>query len=134
MTDIVLKRAAVIVATMAILSSPNAHSQNYPSKPIQVFVSFAPGSLPDLLARGLGESLASDLRQAIVVVNREGASGTLGFLATANSAPDGYTLAFGPQGAVTIQPHLKRNLGYELELFCTHLPGCRRSLRGRCRS
>jgi tripartite-type tricarboxylate transporter receptor subunit TctC len=107
----------LILSLVAVTGATKVHAEPYPSKPIQLFVSYAPGSQPDILARGLGDGLAFDLAQPIIVVNREGASGTLGFIATANSAPDGYTLAFGPQGALTIQPNLKRNLGYQLETF-----------------
>jgi len=105
----------VIAIGLATISS--ALAQSYPSRPVQLVVPFSGGSGTDIAARGLAEGLVAQLGQGAVVVNREGASGTLALAAVAHAAPDGYTLAFTPQGPLTIQPHLKPNLSYRLDTF-----------------
>lgn len=92
-------------------------AQSYPSRPVQLIVPFSGGASIDLLARGLADGLSAELGQPTVVVNREGASGTIAFTAVANAAPDGHTLAFAAQGQLTIQPHLKTNLSYRPDMF-----------------
>jgi tripartite-type tricarboxylate transporter receptor subunit TctC len=110
-----LTTTLVIGVGLATISS--AFAQSYPSRPVQLVVPFSGGSGTDIAARGLAEGLAAQLGQAAVVVNREGASGTMALAAVAQAAPDGYTLAFTPQGPLTIQPHLKPNLPYGLDTF-----------------
>ena len=48
-----------------------------------------------------------------MVVNRDGASGTIGTAAVAAAKPDGYTLAFTASGPLTIQPHVIPTLAYK---------------------
>jgi tripartite-type tricarboxylate transporter receptor subunit TctC len=106
-----------MTALAVCVSAAGAGAQTFPNRPIRLIVPFSPGTSPDILARGLAQGLIAELGQSIVIVNREGASGTIGFADVANAPPDGYTLAFGPQGPVTIQPRLKINPPYELSSF-----------------
>ena len=64
----------------------------YPERPIKLIVATTAGSGPDLLARLVGERLATSLGQSIVIENRPGAIGTIGLNAVAKAPPDGYTL------------------------------------------
>jgi tripartite-type tricarboxylate transporter receptor subunit TctC len=112
-----VRRIGILTVFVCLLCAPHAQAQFYPSKPSQLIVSFAAGSAPDILARGLADGLSADLGQPILVVNREGASGTIAFAAVASASPDGYTLAFGPSGSITIQPHLKSKLPYQFDSF-----------------
>src|SRR5262249_48540579 len=57
------------------------------------------------------------LGQAIVVVNRDGASGTLGFNVLASAAPDGYTLGAGPTTPISSSPYLVKGVRYRVESF-----------------
>ncbi len=65
---------------------------HYPVKSIRWIVPFPPGGSGDVLARLLAPKLAESLGQQIIIDNRSGASGTIGTVAVARSAPDGYTL------------------------------------------
>src|SRR5262249_20098485 len=56
-------------------------------------------------ARVIGDYLSRVLGQQIVVENKSGGSGTVGFEAAARSAPDGYTVLIGPD-QVTSAPHV----------------------------
>jgi len=64
----------------------------YPAKPIRWILPFPPGGSVDVLARLVSPKLAEGLGQQVIIDNRSGASGTIGTVAVARSAPDGYTL------------------------------------------
>lgn len=64
----------------------------YPEKAINIIISFPPAGATDVLARAVGQVLAEDLKQAVVIENRAGAGGMIGLGAAARAAPDGYTL------------------------------------------
>ena len=59
----------------------------YPDRPIKLIVPTTAGSVPDVLARLVGERLAASMGQPIVVENRPGAIGTIGLNAVAKTAP-----------------------------------------------
>lgn len=107
----------VIALGLSAAAFEPALAQSYPTRPVQLVVPFSAGTSIDILARGLAEGLSAELSRPTLVVNREGASGTIAFAAVASSAPDGYTLAFAPQGQLTIQPHLKPDLPYKADAF-----------------
>jgi tripartite-type tricarboxylate transporter receptor subunit TctC len=108
---------AVATGTLCLGSANSAVAQVYPSRPIQLIVPFSAGSSTDIVARGLASEFAAQLGQPLVVMNREGASGTIALTAAANAAPDGYTLVLAPQGPLTIQPVLKPKLPYRADTF-----------------
>ena len=87
------RRRALTVVTLATLSfTAGAFAQTWPNRPIKLIVPFGPGSFPDMVARVVGEKMAANLGQPIVVDNRPGAGGNLGTEAVVRSKPDGYTL------------------------------------------
>lgn len=69
-----------------------AVAQSYPVRPIRLIVPSAPGGAPDITARLIGNELTQQMNQQVVIDNRPGASGVLGFDMIAKAAPDGYTL------------------------------------------
>jgi tripartite-type tricarboxylate transporter receptor subunit TctC len=92
----------------ALLCSPAAFAQTFPSKPITLVVGFAAGGGTDIQARALARAAAVELGQPIVVENRPGVSATLGPAAIAyRSAPDGYTLAVTPATLFRV-PHMMK--------------------------
>jgi len=101
-------------ALLAVLALPlPALAQSWPTRPVRLLVPFIPGSAPDVIARQLAERLSPSLGQPVVVENRAGAGGNIGFEAGARSAPDGYTLVLGTNSLV-INPALSRRpLGFD---------------------
>ena len=84
-------RAAVGVLGIGFLAT--GLGQTYPNKPVRLIVPTAAGGGPDINARLIAGELGKQLGQQVVVDNRPGASGVVGFETLARAAPDGYTLA-----------------------------------------
>jgi putative tricarboxylic transport membrane protein len=78
-----------------------AQAQDYPAKAISLVVPYPPGGRTDLVGRTLAQFLKEELRAAVVVVNKPGASGVLGAKEVASAAPDGYTLGVFSTGFLT---------------------------------
>ena len=96
---------AVVAATLSMLAWP-ALAQTWPAKPIRIVVPFPAGGTSDVLARLIGQKMADNWGQAVVVENRPGSNGNLGADAVAKSAPDGYTLVLMDVGNLVISPAL----------------------------
>ena len=108
------RRAALAAGAFgAGLSRPAlAQSGAYPARSIRFIVPYAAGGGQDISARLLADPLRNALGQAVIVENRSGASGQIGATATAQAAPDGYTIMLGGSGETAINQHLFRNMTY----------------------
>jgi len=85
--------ALFLVLSMATGGIPGTTSaEMYPSRPVSVITPFPPGGVAELTARPLLAMLEKILNQPFLVVNKPGASGTVGTQQAAVSKPDGYTL------------------------------------------
>ena len=102
----------VVLFFAAMIAGLAAAMAAYPEKPIRLIVPFPPGGGTDALSRILAPRLAESLGQQVLVDNRGGAQGGLGTALGAKAAPDGYTLLFAHSGALTINPHMYGNPGY----------------------
>src|SRR3954469_22181915 len=89
-----------------VLISATAQAQQWPSKPIRVIVNVAPGGVADVTARVLSARLSETLGQSMVVENRGGGDGYIGFEAVVKADPDGYTVLYAPGSTVMMTPHL----------------------------
>jgi tripartite-type tricarboxylate transporter receptor subunit TctC len=90
MKPLLLKCMAVLLAVTSCLVASAA--ETFPAKAIRVIAPVPPGSPPDMVARILGEQLARDFGQPVIVDNRPGANQTIGMNLVATAQPDGYTL------------------------------------------
>jgi len=88
-------------------------ADEYPTKPVKVVVAFAPGSTSDVTARRVGQLMAVQLKQAVVVENRPGASGGIASVLVSTAKPDGYVLLWCNQATHGANPALHRNLNYD---------------------
>jgi tripartite-type tricarboxylate transporter receptor subunit TctC len=110
----IVKRArAALICVIGLTLSGFAAAQEYPSKPVRMLVGFPPASALDLAARVVSGKLSELLHQSVVVDNRAGAAGNIAAELAARSRPDGYTLLFGANGALAINPALHRNLSFD---------------------
>jgi tripartite-type tricarboxylate transporter receptor subunit TctC len=103
----------IFVAFFIASFSVTALAQQYPTRPIRLVASSAPGGTPDLLGRALAEKLTVALGQPVVVENRTGAAGNIGADVVAKAAPDGYTLLIGINGIIVINPHLYQTMTFD---------------------
>lgn len=89
------KKALIWLSAWAAIflgTHQGAVAQNYPNRSIRVVVPYSPGGPTDVLARLVGQKLADNLGQSVVIENKPGASGVLGMEQVARSQPDGYTV------------------------------------------
>jgi len=94
-----------IFALIALLCLAGiGHAQQWPSKPVRVFVNVAPGGVADVTMRLLGARLTETLGQPFVVENRPGGDGYIGFEAALRAEHDGYTLVYSPGSSMMIAP------------------------------
>jgi len=84
----------IVTAALSMLASGALAA--YPERPITMIVAYPPGGGTDLVARALAPFVEKYLggNAKVVVVNRAGAGGEVGFAALANAVPDGYTIGF----------------------------------------
>ncbi|MBI2294924.1 MAG: tripartite tricarboxylate transporter substrate binding protein [Betaproteobacteria bacterium] len=102
----------ITAAILAALVLGSAYPQSYPSRPIRLVVPFAPGGGNDVVSRVVAERLGAALGQQVVVDNRPGAGGTIGFDAVARASADGYTLVSAGDG-ITVLPSLYRKVSFD---------------------
>lgn len=85
----------------------------YPDKPLRLLVGFPAGSALDSAARPIAARLSELLGQNMVIDNRAGAAGNIAAEIAARARPDGYTLLFGANGALAINPALYDKLPFD---------------------
>jgi tripartite-type tricarboxylate transporter receptor subunit TctC len=106
----------LIAALSVVLSSGPASAQaNYPDKPVRFIVGFTPGSATDITARLFAQKFAEAWNVPVTVENVPGAGGSVGGDRVAKAAPDGATLYWGANGALTINPTLQANPTYDVQ-------------------
>jgi tripartite-type tricarboxylate transporter receptor subunit TctC len=103
-----------ILALLLALAAPvvAAQAPAYPSKPVRMLVGFPPGGAADFVARALGEPLARELGQPLVIENRPGAGSSIAAELAARAAPDGYTILIASPSSQMVNPLLMPKLGY----------------------
>lgn len=100
-------RLAAIVTTLAVASAFAA----FPDKPVRLVVPFAPGGGTDLIARTLGQGMAKDLGQPVVVDNKPGGGTIIGTDSVAKSRADGHTILVATF-AHAVNPSMQASLPY----------------------
>src|SRR5207344_1598917 len=90
-------------------------AQIYPEHPIRIIVSSAAGGPLDIVGRAVADKLAASLRQPVVVETRTGAGGNIAADFVSRSPPDGYTLLFVLSSTLTVNPHLYKDLAFNLK-------------------
>lgn len=84
----------------------------WPASLIKLIVPFPAGGPTDTASRIVGQKLAERLKQAVVVENRPGASGSIAALQVMKAEPDGYTLMMLATPTL-LAPHLYKKAGYD---------------------
>jgi tripartite-type tricarboxylate transporter receptor subunit TctC len=108
--------ACILATTGTPALQPAYAQQAYPTRPIKIIIPNPPGGDDDTLARFMAPMMAAELGQPVVVENRGGGASTVGGMAVAQAAPDGYTL-LSLHTAGLIQTVLRDKLQYSLKSF-----------------
>ena len=89
-----MKRKWVIglIIGIGVMIASSAYPQSYPNKPVMLAVAFAAGGVTDMGARIVASIAEKDLGQPVVVLNKVGASGQVGWTELSRQKPDGYNL------------------------------------------
>ena len=109
----ILSLLAASAAALAVLASPMAVAQAFPSKPVKMVVPYPAGGITDILGRLIGKVMSEDLKQPILIDNRPGANGSIGSDATAKSPADGYTILLGASTTHVLHPLLTKAPPYD---------------------
>lgn len=102
---------AAALAALALAAAPARAA--WPERPVTLVVGFAPGGGTDIMARTVARFMEPRLGQPVVVVNRPGAQGAIGYAAVARAAPDGHTIGTTNTPNLVTMP-IERRAGYEL--------------------
>jgi tripartite-type tricarboxylate transporter receptor subunit TctC len=111
------RKGAPVAAVALALIALEANAQKWPARPIEMIIPFPAGSGMDVIGRAVASALAEQSGQQVVVNNRDGASGTIGFNALAAATPDGSTIAFGPTTPIANAPYLVKGVRYRVDSF-----------------
>ncbi|HQQ69151.1 MAG TPA: tripartite tricarboxylate transporter substrate binding protein [Alicycliphilus sp.] len=104
---------AIVVATLVLAGTASAQTPAYPAKAITFVVPFAAGSATDQLARALGQSVTTAIKQPVVMDNKAGASGMIAAQAVARAPADGYTVLITTNTTHAANEHLYKKLSYD---------------------
>jgi tripartite-type tricarboxylate transporter receptor subunit TctC len=109
---IVLKIAVIFIVMVGIFSNSVWAAEKYPSRPIEVVITFPPGGVSELTMRTWGKYMEKELGVPIVILPKPGGGGVIGYTYAANARPDGYTLL---NSGEFITPILDGTATYKLE-------------------
>jgi tripartite-type tricarboxylate transporter receptor subunit TctC len=105
LTEHAMHRLVVcLLMLISAFASPLAIGQEYPNRPITFIYPYAAGSALDSAWRRILEETSKHLGQQIIVDNRPGAGGRIGFNAIVNARADGYTIGQGSNVLSVFQP------------------------------
>jgi tripartite-type tricarboxylate transporter receptor subunit TctC len=90
-----------------------ARTQDYPARSVRIIVGFTAGSATDITARLFAQKFNEAWKVPVTVENIPGAGGSVGAERVAKSAPDGSTLYWGANGAMTINPSLQPSATFD---------------------
>ncbi|MCY1292326.1 Tripartite tricarboxylate transporter family receptor [compost metagenome] len=108
-----IKRLKALLPMLAMAWSAGGVAQAYPGKPVTLVVPASAGGVVDALARVYGEEFTKRTGQPVVIVNKPGASATVGTQAVARAAPDGYTLLMTQATAILNAPLMTKKMPYD---------------------
>jgi tripartite-type tricarboxylate transporter receptor subunit TctC len=103
----------LVTAAVLLCSLIGTAFAQYPSKPIRFIVGFPPGGSADPTTRIIGQALQEQLGQPVVVENRPGADSAIAAEQMTRMEPDGYTIMFASNSAMTAAVALRKEPRYD---------------------
>lgn len=106
---------SLLGALAFFLCAAPASAQDWPTRPVTIYMGFPAGSGVDVVARLLQPSLEQTLGQRLVIDYKSGAGGNIASEAVARATPDGYTFLLGTAATHGINPALYKKLSFDVE-------------------
>ena len=108
-------KAALCIILGGIVLGP-AHSQErFPSKPITLISTSAPGGFGDASARLIATGLSERIGQPVVLEPRPGGGGAVGITAVMRAPADGHTFLYTFSSSMTMQPLINKDISYDAQ-------------------
>src|SRR5258708_36119132 len=104
---------SIVVASFLFVTAVRA--DDWPSRPINLYMGFPAGSGVDVVARMLQPSLEKSLGQRLVIDYKPGAGGNVASELVARAAPDGYTFLFGTAATHGVNAALYKRLSVDVQ-------------------
>src|ERR1700716_565837 len=117
-----MKRLAValVLAGTCVVAVPAA-AADWPTRPVRIIAPSTPGGAADMFGRLLCDHFSETFHERCFVGNRAGSVGVIGTAATAQAAPDGYTLTTSSTAYHVIAPVVSPNPGFDPMKDFTHI-------------
>ncbi len=109
----VIRAIAFAAAVLGSIAPGAAWTQTFPTKPVRMLVSFAPGGGIDVIGRLLTQKLQEEWGQSVVLDYKPGAGGVLGTDAVAKASPDGYTTGLVITSHIVLNPILRSDVPFD---------------------
>lgn len=109
------RRSAAAVLALVLAPVVGLAQQAYPSKPVKFIVPYAPGGLPDTVARVVAKQLGERIGQSVVVDNRPGGNGVVAYQTLLQSTPgDGHAFIVSDGSMLSITPLVNKSANYQV--------------------
>lgn len=108
-----LKITALALAAL-VTTTISTTAADFPQKPVAMIVAYSPGGGTDTAARVIAKYVQPYLGQRLVIQNKPGAGGQVGFTALANAKNDGYKIGFINIPSIFMVKMLRENVPYEM--------------------
>lgn len=107
------RRLLSCMTALAPLPGVLRAQQKFPDRPITLVVPFAPGGVADITARTVGQAMAANLGQPVIIDNKPGAGGIVATQAMLKAPADGHTLLL-MSNATAVSVHLMKRLPFDV--------------------
>ena len=112
-----IRTAAFFLFALASSLLGTVHAQSFPARTVSLIVPYAPGGLPDTIARTVGQKLSEKWGEPVVIENRPGGNGVVAAQYLIAKPADGYTLMATDIATFSINPYMYKSLPYEEKDF-----------------
>jgi tripartite-type tricarboxylate transporter receptor subunit TctC len=110
-----MKRRTLAALGLALAAAPfTTFAQGFPSKPVRFIVPYAPGGLPDSVARIVAQKLTERLGQSVVVDNKPGGNGVVAYQTLMAGAADSHGFIVSDGSMLSITPQLNKAASYQV--------------------
>ena len=103
------------ILSCTLIMASNGMAQSYPAKPIRMIVPYPPAGTTDFVAREVGQKMADNLTQPVIIDNRPGAGTLIGLTQGVRAPADGYTLSFGTSAGLALNPALGQKMPFDIK-------------------